>query len=115
MIRSHGSGPVIRIPSLADPVSEARLWRRVPPPALEHGQVDVDAETRPVGGIGVAAFDPERARQKILRVIKDGARVAVGAEIRHSDTEMDLRRGPDAELRHAADHAGHPRRLAEGK
>src|SRR3989454_3677942 len=38
--------------------------------------------------------------------------VAVRTQIGHGDAEMNLRRGADAEFRHASDHAGHARRLA---
>src|SRR5262245_25996028 len=95
-IRSQRSGTGVTRASSGG----ARARRGAAAPALENVQVDLDAQARALRRIGVAALDAKRAGQEILGVVEDAAGVAVGPEVRHRDTEVDLRRGADPELGH---------------
>src|SRR5712664_531102 len=101
MMRSQFSGAVAVI---GFPPSSACTgpWS-IAPPALEDVHVDLDAETRTLGRIRKPVLDPERTGEQILGVIEHAASIAVGSEIGHRHAEVNLRRGADAELGHAAD------------
>src|SRR5262245_41852957 len=111
--RSQASGVVVI--AWRGARSAGRSRRGIPAPALDHVHVELDAEPRALGRIREAALDPERWRQEVLGVIEDAAGVAVGPEVRHGEAQVDLGRGADPELRHAADHARQAGRLAEGE
>src|SRR6187549_3221099 len=111
--RSQASGAVVIV--RRGERSAGRARQGAPAPAPDHVHVELDAEPRTFGWIRKAALDPERARQEVLGVIEDAAGVAVRAEVRHGEAEVDLGRGADPELRHAADHARQAGRLAEGE